>query len=181
MADAATISGFPFCQGFGGEAGAACGLVRSAAKLAAAFFQSQERGKAAFGADRMLREICRLIPPHRGAGIAQPRNMLSLFEREGTLKRRHQTVIEEAPVATLKTQRDAVCAAGARRPARCELVAPDPSNSSPTEVCVLHRDDKHTASGRASVGPSDHRQRSGANGNWGGFRRKSCREQDGYG
>jgi 3-methylcrotonyl-CoA carboxylase alpha subunit len=42
-------------------------------------------------------------------------NLVSLFERECTLQRRHQKVVEEAPSPTLTpTQREAVCAAARR-------------------------------------------------------------------
>src|ERR1700726_2481697 len=50
-------------------------------------------------------------------------NLLSLFERECTLQRRHQKVIEEAPSPTLDpTQRDAVCAAARKAAAAVNYV-----------------------------------------------------------
>ena len=50
-------------------------------------------------------------------------NLLSLFERECTLQRRHQKVIEEAPSPTLnQAQRDAVCAAARKAAAAVDYV-----------------------------------------------------------
>jgi 3-methylcrotonyl-CoA carboxylase alpha subunit len=50
-------------------------------------------------------------------------NLLSLFERECTLQRRHQKVIEEAPSPTLNpTQREAVCAAARKAAAAVDYV-----------------------------------------------------------
>jgi 3-methylcrotonyl-CoA carboxylase alpha subunit len=50
-------------------------------------------------------------------------NLLSLFERECTLQRRHQKVIEEAPSPTLNgTQREAVCAAARKAAAAVKYV-----------------------------------------------------------
>jgi 3-methylcrotonyl-CoA carboxylase alpha subunit len=50
-------------------------------------------------------------------------NLLSLFERECTLQRRHQKVIEEAPSPTLDaSQRDAVCAAARKAAAAVNYV-----------------------------------------------------------
>src|ERR1700730_8784237 len=50
-------------------------------------------------------------------------SLLSLFEREATLQRRHQKVIEEAPSPTLDAaQRDAVCAAARKAAAAVKYV-----------------------------------------------------------
>jgi 3-methylcrotonyl-CoA carboxylase alpha subunit len=50
-------------------------------------------------------------------------NLLSLFERECTLQRRHQKVVEEAPSPTLNaTQREAVCAAARKAAAAVSYV-----------------------------------------------------------
>jgi 3-methylcrotonyl-CoA carboxylase alpha subunit len=50
-------------------------------------------------------------------------NLLSLFERECTLQRRHQKVIEEAPSPTLDAvQREAVCAAARKAAAAVDYV-----------------------------------------------------------
>src|SRR6202030_461153 len=69
---------------------------------------------AAFGDDRMLIEKFVENPRHIEVQVIGDShgNLLSLFERECTLQRRHQKVIEEAPSPTLNAaQRDAVCAA----------------------------------------------------------------------
>src|SRR5258707_8938768 len=50
-------------------------------------------------------------------------NLLSLFERECTLQRRHQKAIEEAPSPTLNaTQRDAICTAARKAAAAVNYV-----------------------------------------------------------
>jgi 3-methylcrotonyl-CoA carboxylase alpha subunit len=82
--------------------------------LAAAVVSAKREAKAAFGDDRMLIEKFVENPRHIEVQVVGDvhGNLLSLFERECTLQRRHQKVIEEAPSPTLNaTQREAVCAA----------------------------------------------------------------------
>jgi 3-methylcrotonyl-CoA carboxylase alpha subunit len=89
-------------------------IVRSAGELAAAVVSARREAKAAFGDDRMLIEKFVANPRHIEVQIIGDShgNLLSLFERECTLQRRHQKVIEEAPSPTLDASgREAVCAA----------------------------------------------------------------------
>src|SRR5436189_3868757 len=89
-------------------------IVGSAGELEAAVVSAKREAKAAFGDDRMLIEKFVRNPRHIEVQIIGDShgNLLSLFERECTLQRRHQKVIEEAPSPTLDaTQREAVCAA----------------------------------------------------------------------
>ena len=89
------------------------GAIRPA-NLSAAIVSAKREAKAAFGDDRMLIEKFVQNPRHIEVQIIGDShgNLLSLFERECTLQRRHQKVIEEAPSPTLDaTQREAVCAA----------------------------------------------------------------------
>ena len=88
--------------------------MRSAGELAAAIVSAKREAKAAFGDDRMLIEKYVDNPRHIEVQVIGDShgNLLSLFERECTLQRRHQKVIEEAPSPTLDAaQREAVCAA----------------------------------------------------------------------
>ena len=65
----------------------------------AALAGAQARGKSAFGDDRVLIEkyVC-AAAPYRGAGVRRCHgNAVHLFERDCSLQRRHQKVIEEAP------------------------------------------------------------------------------------
>jgi len=82
--------------------------------LAPAIVSAKREAKAAFGDDRMLIEKFVQHPRHIEVQVIGDShgNLLSLFERECTLQRRHQKVIEEAPSPTLDmNQRAAVCAA----------------------------------------------------------------------
>jgi 3-methylcrotonyl-CoA carboxylase alpha subunit len=115
LAKAADSIGFPvLVKASAGGGGRGMRIVRSAGELAAAIVSAKREAKAAFGDDRMLIEKYVDNPRHIEVQVIGDShgNLLSLFERECTLQRRHQKVIEEAPSPTLNaTQRDAVCAA----------------------------------------------------------------------
>jgi 3-methylcrotonyl-CoA carboxylase alpha subunit len=115
LAQAAGKIGFPvLVKASAGGGGRGMRIVRSAADLAAAVVSAKREAKAAFGDDRMLIEKFVDNPRHIEVQIIGDShgNLLSLFERECTLQRRHQKVIEEAPSPTLDpAQREAVCAA----------------------------------------------------------------------
>jgi 3-methylcrotonyl-CoA carboxylase alpha subunit len=115
LAKAADSIGFPvLVKASAGGGGRGMRIVRSAAELAAAIVSAKREAKAAFGDDRMLIEKFVDNPRHIEVQVIGDShgNLLSLFERECTLQRRHQKVIEEAPSPTLNaTQRDAVAVA----------------------------------------------------------------------
>ncbi|WP_298877664.1 acetyl/propionyl/methylcrotonyl-CoA carboxylase subunit alpha [uncultured Bradyrhizobium sp.] len=115
LAKAAEKVGFPILvKASAGGGGRGMRIVRSAAELAPAIVSAKREAKAAFGDDRMLIEKYVDNPRHIEVQIIGDShgNLLSLFERECTLQRRHQKVIEEAPSPTLNAaQREAVCAA----------------------------------------------------------------------
>src|SRR6201747_460474 len=115
LADAADKIAFPvLVKASAGGGGRGMRVVNAAAELAAAVTSAKREAKAAFGDDRMLIEKYVQNPRHIEVQIIGDShgNLLSLFERECTLQRRHQKVIEEAPSPTLNAmQREAVCAA----------------------------------------------------------------------
>src|ERR1700710_264884 len=115
LAKAADKIGFPvLVKASAGGGGRGMRIVRSAGELAAAVVSARREAKAAFGDDRMLIEKFVDNPRHIEVQVIGDShgNLVSLFERECTLQRRHQKVIEEAPSPTLNAaQRDAVCAA----------------------------------------------------------------------
>jgi 3-methylcrotonyl-CoA carboxylase alpha subunit len=126
LAQAADKIGFPvLVKASAGGGGRGMRIVRSAGELAAAIVSAKREAKAAFGDDRMLIEKFVDNPRHIEVQIVGDShgNLLSLFERECTLQRRHQKVIEEAPSPTLNaTQREAVCAAARKAAAAVSYV-----------------------------------------------------------
>jgi len=118
LAKAADKIGFPvLVKASAGGGGRGMRVVRSAAELGAAITSAKREAKAAFGDDRMLIEKYVDNPRHIEVQVIGDShgNLLSLFERECTLQRRHQKVIEEAPSPTLDAkQREAVCEAARR-------------------------------------------------------------------
>jgi len=115
LAKAAEKVGFPILvKASAGGGGRGMRVVRSADELGPAIISAKREAKAAFGDDRMLIEKYVDNPRHIEVQIIGDShgNLLSLFERECTLQRRHQKVIEEAPSPTLNpAQRETVCAA----------------------------------------------------------------------
>jgi 3-methylcrotonyl-CoA carboxylase alpha subunit len=115
LAEAAAKIGFPvLVKASAGGGGRGMRIVRKADALAASVESAKREAKAAFGDDRMLIEKLIEDPRHIEVQVIGDShgNLLSLFERECTLQRRHQKVIEEAPSPTLTAaQRDVVCAA----------------------------------------------------------------------
>jgi 3-methylcrotonyl-CoA carboxylase alpha subunit len=115
LTKAAEKAGFPvLVKASAGGGGRGMRVVRSAAELAPAIVSAKREAKAAFGDDRMLIEKYVDNPRHIEVQVIGDShgNLLSLFERECTLQRRHQKVIEEAPSPTLNArQREAVCEA----------------------------------------------------------------------
>jgi 3-methylcrotonyl-CoA carboxylase alpha subunit len=115
LARAADKIGFPvLVKASAGGGGRGMRIVHSAGELAAALTSAKREAKAAFGDDRMLIEKFVENPRHIEVQVIGDShgNLLSLFERECTLQRRHQKVVEEAPSPTLDAgKREAVCAA----------------------------------------------------------------------
>jgi 3-methylcrotonyl-CoA carboxylase alpha subunit len=126
LAKAAGKVGFPvLVKASAGGGGRGMRIVRAAGELAAAIVSAKREAKAAFGDDRMLIEKFVDNPRHIEVQIIGDShgNLLSLFERECTLQRRHQKVIEEAPSPTLDAgQRETVCAAARKAAAAVNYV-----------------------------------------------------------
>jgi 3-methylcrotonyl-CoA carboxylase alpha subunit len=126
LAAAAKRTGFPLLvKASAGGGGRGMRIVRSAAELADAVLSAKREAKAAFGDDRVLIEKFVENPRHIEVQVIGDShgNLLSLFERECTLQRRHQKVIEEAPSPTLEAaQREAVCAAARKAAAAVDYV-----------------------------------------------------------
>jgi 3-methylcrotonyl-CoA carboxylase alpha subunit len=115
LAKAAAKIGFPvLVKASAGGGGRGMRVVLKASELATSVESAKREAKAAFGDDQVLIEKLVENPRHIEVQVIGDShgNLLSLFERECTLQRRHQKVIEEAPSPTLNViQRDAVCAA----------------------------------------------------------------------
>src|ERR1700688_3218272 len=126
LTKAADKVGFPvLVKASAGGGGRGMRIVRSAGELAAAVTSAKREAKAAFGDDRMLIEKYVDNPRHIEVQVIGDihGNLLSLFERECTLQRRHQKVIEEAPSPTLNAkQREAVSAAARKAAAAVNYV-----------------------------------------------------------
>jgi 3-methylcrotonyl-CoA carboxylase alpha subunit len=126
LAKAADKIGFPvLVKASAGGGGRGMRIVRSAAELAAAIISAKREAKAAFGDDRMLIEKFVQNPRHIEVQVIGDShgNLLSLFERECTLQRRHQKVVEEAPSPTLSaSQRETVSAAARKAAAAVDYV-----------------------------------------------------------
>jgi 3-methylcrotonyl-CoA carboxylase alpha subunit len=120
LAKAAETVGFPvLVKASAGGGGRGMRVVRAAAELGAAVVSAKREAKAAFGDDHMLIEKYVDNPRHIEVQVVGDShgNLVSLFERECTLQRRHQKVIEEAPSPTLNSEQRTAIGLAARKAA----------------------------------------------------------------
>jgi 3-methylcrotonyl-CoA carboxylase alpha subunit len=121
LAQAAERIGYPvLVKAAAGGGGRGMRLVQTAGDLAEALAGARREAKSAFGDDELLIEKYVARPRHIEVQIFADShgNVVSLYERECTLQRRHQKVVEEAPSIAITAQRRAEISAAARAAAR---------------------------------------------------------------
>ena len=118
LAERAAEIGYPvLIKAVAGGGGKGMRRVDSAADFADALASCQREAAASFGNDHVLIEKYILSPRHIEVQVFGDAhgNVVHLFERDCSLQRRHQKVIEEAPAPGMDAAtREAVCAAAVR-------------------------------------------------------------------
>ena len=118
LAAEADAIGYPvLIKAVAGGGGKGMRQVDEAAAFADALASCRREAAAAFGDDRVLIEKYILSPRHIEVQVFGDRhgNVVHLFERDCSLQRRHQKVIEEAPATGMdEATRAAVCDAAVR-------------------------------------------------------------------
>ncbi|WP_309622383.1 acetyl/propionyl/methylcrotonyl-CoA carboxylase subunit alpha [Novosphingobium sp.] len=118
LADEAAKIGYPvLIKAVAGGGGKGMRLVEAPADFADALASCQREAAASFGNDHVLIEKYVLSPRHIEVQVFGDAhgNVVHLFERDCSLQRRHQKVIEEAPAPGMdEATREAVCAAAVR-------------------------------------------------------------------
>jgi 3-methylcrotonyl-CoA carboxylase alpha subunit len=117
LAEQATRIGYPvLIKASAGGGGKGMRVASDAASFVDAVAGAKREAKAAFGDDHVLIERYVLRPRHIEVQIFGDAhgNVVSLFERECTLQRRHQKVVEEAPAANLSEDEGERISAAAR-------------------------------------------------------------------
>jgi len=116
-AEAETIGWPVLIKAVSGGGGKGMRRVEAAGEFADALASCRREAASAFGDDRVLLEKYVLNPRHIEVQVFGDRhgNYVHLFERDCSLQRRHQKVIEEAPAPGMDVAtREAVCAAAVR-------------------------------------------------------------------
>jgi 3-methylcrotonyl-CoA carboxylase alpha subunit len=118
LLEEAKVIGFPvLIKAVAGGGGKGMRKVEKAEDFEAALGAAQREAKAAFGDDRVLLETYVTRPRHIEVQVFadQHGGAVHLFERDCSLQRRHQKVIEEAPAPGMdQATRDAVCGAAVK-------------------------------------------------------------------
>ncbi len=126
LARAAEATGYPvLIKASAGGGGKGMRVVRRGADFAAALDAAKREAKAAFGDDRVLIESCLDRPRHIEVQVfADARgDTVHLFERDCSIQRRHQKVLEEAPAPGLTARQSArMGAAGVAAARACGYV-----------------------------------------------------------
>jgi 3-methylcrotonyl-CoA carboxylase alpha subunit len=121
LAEEAARVGFPLIiKASAGGGGKGMQVVNSAAEVAAAVESAQRLARTAFGDDRLLME--RYFPKARHVEVQifadSHGQTLSLFDRDCSVQRRHQKIIEEAPAPGLRDEVRAAMAQAAVKAAQ---------------------------------------------------------------
>jgi 3-methylcrotonyl-CoA carboxylase alpha subunit len=118
LAKEAEAIGYPvLIKAVAGGGGKGMRKVERAEDFAAALESAKREAKAAFGNDHVLLEKWITSPRHIEVQVFGDThgNVVHLFERDCSLQRRHQKVIEEAPAPGMdETTREAICGAAVR-------------------------------------------------------------------
>ena len=118
LIDEATRVGFPLIiKASAGGGGKGMQVVEAAAQVAAAVESAQRLARTAFGDDKLLLE--RYFPRARHVEVQvfadSHGDIVSLFDRDCSVQRRHQKIIEEAPAPDLREEvRDGMAQAAIR-------------------------------------------------------------------
>jgi 3-methylcrotonyl-CoA carboxylase alpha subunit len=119
LADAAERIGYPvLIKASAGGGGKGMRIVENATGFAAALASAKREAASSFGDDQVLVEKYLTRPRHIEIQVFADTqgNTVSLFERDCSIQRRHQKVVEEAPAPGLSPERrrsmgEAACAA----------------------------------------------------------------------
>ena len=158
-------SATPCCiKASAGGGGKGMRRVDDAADFDAALASCKREAPARSATSAAGGEISAQAAPHRDPGLRRRQgNVVYLFERDCSVQRRHQKVLEEAPAPGMTPQRraamgkaavDAAKAVGYVGAGTVEFIANQDGS-------VLLHGDEHPPAGRASGDRDDHRARSG--------------------
>ena len=178
LAEAERI-GFPvMIKASAGGGGRGMRIVRARGEFAGALDGARREAKGAFGDDRMLVERYLEHPRHIEVQVFGDThgNIVHLFERDCSIQRRYQKIVEEAPAPGLDPARRALIGDAAVAAARAVgYVGAGTVEFIVNRRCILFHGDEHKTSGRTSGHRGDDRASISSNGSCASRPASPCR------